>query len=117
MEVGQVVRLNNIFFDFGKATLQPESGPELRRVIEFMRTNKGMRIEVDGHTDDVGADATNLQLSKERAAAVCRFLIENGVEATRLLSEGFGETRPITGNDSEEGRSLNRRVEFKILKL
>ncbi|MFZ7183247.1 MAG: OmpA family protein [Bacteroidota bacterium] len=117
MEVGQVVRLNNIFFDFGKATLQPESEPELRRVVEFMRANSGMRIEVDGHTDDVGADAANLQLSKERAASVIRFLIENGVEASRLFSEGYGETRPITGNDSEEGRSLNRRVEFKILKL
>jgi outer membrane protein OmpA-like peptidoglycan-associated protein len=117
MELGQIVRLNNIFFDFAKSTLEPESEPELRRVAELLRSNPNMCLEIDGHTDDVGSAEDNLRLSKDRAAAVTGFLESLGIGKERLVADGFGEARPVSGNEDERGRSMNRRVEFKIIRL
>ncbi len=116
IEVGQVVRLNNIFFEYGKATLKPESFPELDRTIEFMKNNPKLEIEVAGHTDNMGSDAFNLKLSQARAESVANYLISHGISDSRISAKGYGESRPIAFNTDEEGRAMNRRVEFKVLK-
>ncbi|GIV34513.1 MAG: hypothetical protein KatS3mg031_2048 [Chitinophagales bacterium] len=116
IEVGEIVRLNNIFFDYDKATLRPESYPELNRVVEFLKSSPRVVIELSGHTDDRGSDSYNLALSQNRAKAVVDYLIKQGISPSRLVAKGYGETRPVATNDTEEGRQLNRRVEFEILK-
>jgi OmpA-OmpF porin, OOP family len=116
VEVGQVVRLNNIFFEFGKAVLKEESFVELDNVVTFMNKNPVMEIAIAGHTDNVGADEANLKLSGERAKAVLDYLISKGISASRLTSKGYGETQPVGSNDTEEGKQQNRRVEFRIVK-
>lgn len=115
IEVGQVVRLQNIFFDYDKATLRPASFPELNRVVEFLTNNPNMTIEVAGHTDNVGADEYNLRLSDDRANSVRTYLISKGIVQSRIKAKGYGETKPIADNETDEGRQLNRRVEFTIL--
>lgn len=116
IEVGSVVRLNNIFFEFAKATLKPESFPELDRTVNFLEENKTLELEIAGHTDNIGSDAANMKLSQARAQSVVNYLIEHGVDKSRLIAKGYGETRPIAFNNTEEGRAMNRRVEFKVLK-
>lgn len=115
IEVGMVFTLNNIFFEFAKADLLPESFPELQRVFNFMQENPKMTVEISGHTDDVGSDETNNKLSKARAQSVTNYLVKSGVDESRIVTKGYGETRPVAFNNSEEGRAMNRRVEFKIL--
>ncbi|MBU3740957.1 MAG: OmpA family protein [Candidatus Kapabacteria bacterium] len=114
--VNVAIRLNNVFFDTGKWELRPESFPELDRLTDFMRTNAQMEIHVSGHTDDVGKDADNLALSKKRAEAVRAYVVEKGIDGLRLSSEGYGETKPLSPNTTDDGRQRNRRVEFTITK-
>jgi len=114
---GAVIRLNNIFFEFAKATLLPKSKVELDRVVAILGQYPGMDVEIAGHTDSVGDDRSNMELSAARAAAVRQYLIEHGTAAARLSSRGYGESRPVATNDTDEGRQLNRRVEFVILKM
>jgi len=116
LKVGQTVRLNNIFFDFAKATLRPESFPELDRLVELLNKERKMNIEIEGHTDNVGSDEANLKLSSDRANSVMQYVISKGVSADRITAKGFGETVPVATNDTDEGRQLNRRVEFTIVK-
>ena len=116
IEAGQIVRLNNIFFDSGKSILKTESYPELERLIKVMKENSGMNIQVVGHTDDIGEVDANLKLSIDRAMSVEKYLIEKGIKISRVISTGFGESKPIATNETEEGKQQNRRVEFKILK-
>lgn len=116
IEVGSVVRLNNIFFEFAKAVLLPESYPELDRTAEFLKNNPTIEIEIGGHTDDIGSEKTNQILSEKRARAVADYLISKGVDAKRMTVVGYGESRPIAFNTDEEGRAMNRRVEFKVMK-
>jgi outer membrane protein OmpA-like peptidoglycan-associated protein len=116
IEIGQVVRLNNIFFEFGKATLKPESYEELDRVVKLLTENPTMEIDLAGHTDNVGTDEANQQLSEDRSKAVYDYLTTKGILASRLSTKGFGETKAIATNDSEDGRAQNRRVEFTIRK-
>lgn len=115
IEEGAKVVLNNIFFDFDKATLRRESMPELVRVIAFLDENPKVKIEVSGHTDNKGSHEYNKNLSKARAKAVVDYLTENGIEAARLTYRGASYDEPIATNDTEEGRQKNRRVEFKII--
>lgn len=117
IEKGQTIRLNNIFFDSGKYDLLPESYAELDRLYKVLQTNKGLKIEIGGHTDAVGSDANNMTLSNNRANAVMQYLVTKGISKDRLSSKGFGETKFIATNDTEEGKQLNRRVEFVILEL
>ncbi len=115
IERGAVVRMNNIFFDFDKYELKEESFPELNRVANFMKTNGDLSIMVSGHTDNIGTEEYNFQLSEKRANSVVEYLISQGVASNRLSSEGFGKSKPVVSNDDEiDGRELNRRVEFKI---
>jgi outer membrane protein OmpA-like peptidoglycan-associated protein len=116
IEVGQTVRLNNLFFDTNKFDLRDESKAELDRLITILSENPDMNIQIEGHTDNVGQDAANLVLSSNRAKAVVNYLIGKGIAANRLKSKGFGKTKPIAANTTDEGRQRNRRVEFAILK-
>ncbi len=116
MEIGTTVRLNNIFFDFDKTTLRDESFPELDKVVELLNKNEGLEIEIGGHTDDYGSDDYNLKLSQGRSEEVRKYIIQKGISTYRVYAQGYGESKPEVGNDTEEGRQINRRVEFKILK-
>jgi outer membrane protein OmpA-like peptidoglycan-associated protein/tetratricopeptide (TPR) repeat protein len=113
--IGSTTVLRNIFFDSNKYDLLPDSGEELQLLATFLLNNPAVRIEIGGHTDNVGKDADNLALSEKRAKAVYDFLVARQVPASRLLFKGYGETRPIGSNTSEEGQKLNRRTEFKVI--
>ncbi len=114
-EEGTVELLRPIEFEFGKATIKPVSFEILDEVVTLMKARGEIRMGVYGHTDNVGADATNLALSKQRAAAVVKYLSGKGIAERRLESEGFGEGKPVTTNNTPAGRAKNRRVDFKIL--
>ncbi|MES2681535.1 MAG: OmpA family protein [Bacteroidota bacterium] len=116
LEVGNTIRLNNVFFDVNKSLLRAESYPELERLAGLMSQNSKMQIELSGHTDNAGSDEANLKLSDDRVKSVYEYMISLGVNAERLKYKGYGETKPVATNDSEEGRQQNRRVEFAILK-
>ncbi|MCO6494899.1 MAG: OmpA family protein [Bacteroidetes bacterium] len=115
IEVGATVRLNNIFFEFGSANLKEESYSELNRVVEFMQQNPTVKIELSGHTDNVGSDAANNKLSQDRVNSVKSYLVSKGISESRMTAKGYGKTKPVATNDTEEGRQQNRRVEFSIL--
>lgn len=117
IEVGQSIRLNNIFFETGKADLKTASFPELDRVVTFLQENQKMKIEVAGHTDNIGSIAANKALSAERAKSVVAYIIQKGIDDHRVSSKGYGSSMPEADNDTELGRSLNRRVEFTILEI
>lgn len=116
IEVGQKVVLNNLFFDFGKSELRKESYLELNRLAELFKKNSALKIEISGHTDNVGAKSINDKLSADRAMAVVNYLVKR-VEASkgRIREHHYGESQPVADNSSAKGRQLNRRVEFKIL--
>ena len=116
IEIGQVVRLNNVFFDFDKWDLRPESYVELNRVVKLLKENPAIEIEMSAHTDSRGSDEYNFTLSNNRAASVKDYILSKGIAESRIISQGYGETKPVATNDTDEGRQLNRRVEFKILK-
>jgi outer membrane protein OmpA-like peptidoglycan-associated protein len=112
---GEIQLLEPIQFDTGKATIKAVSFPILDEVVALMKARKDLKVGVYGHTDSVGSDANNLKLSKDRAAACMKYLVDHGITASRLQSEGFGESKPITTNDTPDGRAKNRRTEFKVL--
>jgi len=116
VEIGEIIRMNNIFFDFNEATLKTESYMELNRVVKLLSDNSNIEIELSGHTDNIGTDEYNLNLSKLRADAVTSYLVAKGINGVRISTIGYGKNNPVSTNDSEEGRQLNRRVEFTILK-
>ncbi len=107
--------LKNIFFATGSADLQPTSEGELQKLLALLNENPNMKIQINGHTDNVGSDADNLKLSEDRAKAVKDYLIQKGISSSRLKSKGFGETQPIDTNDTQEGKQNNRRTEFVIV--
>ncbi len=109
--------LNNIFFGFDSANVKKESELELERVIVLMNENPTMNVEISAHTDDKGSDVYNNRLSQARADAVVNFLISKGIVKERLIAKGYGKTQPSVPNDSDENRAINRRVEFKVMKL
>ncbi|MFN4233281.1 MAG: OmpA family protein [Bacteroidia bacterium] len=114
-DVGTKVVLRNIFFDFGKSTLRPESISELNKLKRVLEENANIKVEISGHTDNVSSDEFNQRLSENRAKAVVEYLVQNGISKERLTYKGYGKTQPIASNDTEEGRQENRRVEFKII--
>ncbi|MBP6391328.1 MAG: PD40 domain-containing protein, partial [Flavobacteriales bacterium] len=111
---GETITLRNIFFNTASSDLLPASNTELDKLLRLMKANPTMRIEVGGHTDDVGADADNQKLSEDRASAVAKFLTGYGIDAARVSSKGYGETRPMASNGTDEGRALNRRTEITV---
>lgn len=113
--VGTRIRLDNIFFDFDKATLKTESEAEIEKVVDLLTDYPHLRIEIEAHTDDQGSDPYNLKLSEDRAKAVVDALVKEKIEVERLTSKGYGETKPLAPNTTEEGRAKNRRVEFRVV--
>ncbi len=111
---GSSVRLNNIFFDFGKSKLTKSSKAELDRLVRFLKEHPTLEIEIEGHTDHVGQKHDNLKLSRDRAMSVRDYMVNKGIEQNRLNVKGYGESMPVAPNDTEQGRARNRRVEFKI---
>lgn len=115
LNVGSKIILKNVFYDYGKATLRPESVSELNQLVNLMNINTSMKIEIDGFTDNQGSDEFNLSLSQARSQSVVDFLFAAGISKERMVAKGMGKSNPIAANDTEEGRQLNRRTEFKIL--
>ncbi len=109
------VVLRNVFFDSGSAELREESHYELDRLARLLKENYQLKIEIRGHTDEVGTEADNLALSQRRAKAVVEYLLAKGIDPSRLSSRGFGESQPVADNDTPEGRQLNRRTEFVVV--
>ncbi len=115
IEVNAAVVLKNIFFDYNKFDLKPESQIELDKLVQLMQDNPTVKIQIEGHTDNIGNAADNLKLSENRAKAVVNYLVSRNISITRLTAKGFGATKPIAGNSTEEGRVQNRRTELKVL--
>jgi OmpA-OmpF porin, OOP family len=108
----------NIVYETGKAIIKPESEPTLNALKQFMEQNKNFtRIRVEGHTDNVGKPEDNMKLSTERAMAVVNWMAEHGIPKDRLLAVGFGDTKPIADNKTEDGRAQNRRTEFHLAEV
>lgn len=108
-------RLEGVEFDTGKAKLRPESLPRLDGVVEYMTHKKSARVEISGHTDNVGNAKVNKKLSQKRADACRDYLVSKGVDASRIVAIGYGDERPVASNDTEEGRQQNRRIEASEL--
>jgi outer membrane protein OmpA-like peptidoglycan-associated protein/tetratricopeptide (TPR) repeat protein len=115
IEIGNKVILKNIFFDTNKFDIKAESKPEMQKLVDFLNLNLTIHIEVSGHTDNVGNEQFNQTLSENRAKSVYLYLIKSGISPARLTYKGYGETQPVEPNDTDEGRSRNRRTEFKII--
>ncbi|HHZ64073.1 MAG TPA: OmpA family protein [Flavobacteriales bacterium] len=114
-ELPRVYTLDQVFFATGKAILTAVSFKELNELVEVMKFKTEMKIEIGGHTDDVGEDSANQRLSESRANAVRNYLIKNGIEGDRVSARGYGETKPVAYNTTPEGRQKNRRTEVRIL--
>ncbi|HRH38437.1 MAG TPA: OmpA family protein, partial [Flavobacteriales bacterium] len=112
---GSTIALRNIFFNTASFELLPQSNAELEKLVALLKANPTLNIELGGHTDNVGADAANMTLSDNRAKAVREFVIAKGIDAARITAKGYGETKPVATNDTEEGRALNRRTEVTVL--
>ena len=114
IEDGITVPINNLFFDFGKYSLLPYSKPELKRIAKIIKDNN-LKVVIEGHTDNVGADESNQSLSEQRANSVKEFLISEGCTPSLLTTVGYGRNKPVASNDTENGRAKNRRVELKFI--
>ncbi|MEO8712809.1 MAG: OmpA family protein, partial [Parafilimonas sp.] len=117
VELNASVRLKNIQFPSKSFQLEAVSMIELNKLLQLMNDNPSVKIQINGYTDDVGGDADNLRLSADRAKAVADYLILKGIDAKRLIWKGFGETKPIADNATDEGKALNRRTEFVIIAM
>jgi outer membrane protein OmpA-like peptidoglycan-associated protein/tetratricopeptide (TPR) repeat protein len=114
---GSTIRLRNVFFEFDRADIKPESEVELLEVVRLLQAHPKWKVEVQGHTDSVGTAMYNQQLSQRRAEAVRQFLIQRGIKAERIQARGYGSSRPIAPNTTEEGRALNRRTEILFIEV
>lgn len=115
IEANAMMILKNIFFDVNKFDLKSESQVELDKLVQLLTENPTIKIEISGHTDNVGKPADNLILSKNRAKAVVSYLVSKNIAAQRLTSKGYGETKPVADNKTDEGRAMNRRTEVKVV--
>lgn len=115
LDVGASVKLENIFFETGKAALKSESFTELDRVVQLLNDYPTIKIEISGHTDNVGGEEVNKKLSQARADAVAQYISSKGVPDERIVAVGYGMEKPVAENSTKEGRQKNRRVEFTIL--
>ena len=115
IKVNEVYTFKNVLFEFDKAELLDVSKEELNQLYNHLSKNSNLSIEIYGHTDNVGLDKRNKELSKQRAKSVADYLISHGLNVSKIKSFGFGSSQPISDNETEEGRQLNRRVEFKLI--
>lgn len=116
VELPKTYTLHNVFFNSGNATLQKQSYKELDELVDFMKHQPTMVIEVAGYTDNVGSDAANMKLSEERAETVRKYLISKGIKAEQVQAKGYGSSDPVADNGTAEGRQQNRRTEIHVLK-
>jgi OmpA-OmpF porin, OOP family len=107
--------LENVEFDFGKSTLRPSSFPTLDELAEYLQRKDDERVEIGGHTDNIGTAAKNMKLSQERAQSIVNYLVSKGIGMERLVAKGYGATDPVAENNTEDGRQRNRRTEVKVL--
>ncbi|MGM0650867.1 MAG: OmpA family protein [Bacteroidota bacterium] len=107
--------LDNVYFDTGKATIRKESNDQLNELKEYLELKPDIRVEIAGHTDHVGTEEDNMDLSQRRAEAVKNWLVRRGIDVDRIEAKGYGETQPVADNETEEGRQQNRRTEVRIL--
>ena len=114
-EPARSYRLDNVYFDFAKHTLRTESFKELDELLSYMKWRENEKIEIGGHTDNVGNDTDNLKLSQNRAESIRQYLIKKGISASRVTAKGYGASQPVADNATDEGRQKNRRTEVKIL--
>jgi outer membrane protein OmpA-like peptidoglycan-associated protein len=112
--VERTIILDNVLFDFDKTAVKPDGAKILNRLIVFLKENADKKVELEGHTDSVGTDQYNQNLSEKRAVSVKEYLTKRGVAASRITTKGFGESKPIADNKTAEGRAKNRRVEIKV---
>jgi outer membrane protein OmpA-like peptidoglycan-associated protein len=117
IEVGEAVVLKNIFFETASFNLKEESKIELTTLIQFLNYNPGVKVEIGGHTDNVGDKQYNVTLSQNRAQSVYNYLIEHAVDKSRLSFKGYGDSKPIAANDTDANKALNRRTEFRIVSV
>ena len=110
-----MIVLKNIFFDTKMYEIKPESTPELDNLVQLLKENPSLKIQISGHTDNVGKTEDNLKLSDNRAQAVVKYLTSKGINPNRLSYKGYGASQPIAPNTTEEGRSQNRRTEVKVI--
>jgi outer membrane protein OmpA-like peptidoglycan-associated protein/tetratricopeptide (TPR) repeat protein len=115
LKLNQVITLNNIFFDVDKFDLKPESEVELKTMLWLLNSNPKMKLEISGHTDNTGTEIRNKTLSENRASAVKMYLVNAGISVDRIVSKGYGSSKPAASNETEEGRARNRRIEARIL--
>lgn len=115
-ELPKTFTLDNVLFDTGKSTLRASSYVELNELVELLKRKKNMTIELGGHTDNQGSEASNLTLSQNRANAVKKYLISKGIDASRIAAVGYGESQPVADNETSAGRQANRRTEVQIVK-
>ncbi len=115
IEANASIVLKNIFFDVNKFELKPQSQVELDKLVQLLNENPTLKIEISGYTDNVGKPADNLLLSNNRAKAVVNYLVSKNIAAQRLTAKGYGETKPVTDNKTEESRAINRRTELKVI--
>lgn len=115
IEANASIVLKNIFFDVNKFELKPQSQVELDQLIQLLNENPSLKIEISGHTDNIGKPADNLLLSNNRAKAVVSYLVSKNIAPQRLTSKGYGETKPVADNKTEDGRAINRRTEMKVV--
>jgi outer membrane protein OmpA-like peptidoglycan-associated protein len=115
IRTGAKIALKNIFYESGSFKLKNESLYEITKLVQFLKENPAVRIEISGHTDNVGVDQTNLTLSTNRAKSVYDWLVKQGIAADRLVYKGYGKSQPVDVNTTEEGRAKNRRTEVKVL--
>ena len=115
--MGATFILENVYFDFDKSTPLAQSYEELQRLSQILNRYPNMTIEIGGHTDGRGTTEYNQNLSENRAKAVVEYLITNGIGKSRLQYKGYGKSKPIDTNSTDEGRARNRRVEFVILSM
>jgi len=114
IDIGSKIALRNVFFDTGRAEVKIDSYPELDRLIQLMTDVPSLKIELSGHTDNVGGKAANESLSQRRADAVRQYLVSRSVDGNRVTAKGYGSSRPVDSNANKEGRANNRRTEFEI---
>jgi OOP family OmpA-OmpF porin len=114
-EAARTYTLDNVHFDFGKATLRSDSFAELEELVSYLKNKDDIKVEIAGHTDNVGKDEDNVKLSQQRADAIRNYVVKKGIQPARVIAKGYGAAEPVADNDTEEGRQLNRRTEVRIL--
>ena len=113
---GETIRLDHLIFEQGKATISPKSYPGLEELMAMMKDNPKLEIQLEGHTDNQGNPKMNMELSQDRVDNVKKYLVSKGIGKDRMKTKAFGGTKPILNANSPEARTLNRRVEMRVLK-